>query len=60
MVTKAENEMLTRVGPGTPMGEMLREFWTPAIRTEALEAGGGDLVQDQHAEARHRGCGMKR
>lgn len=40
MVTKAENEMLTRVGPGTPMGEMLREFWTPAIRTEALEAGG--------------------
>ena len=31
MLTKAENERLTRVGTGTPMGEMLREFWTPAI-----------------------------
>ena len=40
MVTKAENERLNRVGPGTPMGELLREFWTPAIRSEALEAGG--------------------
>ena len=40
MLTKAENEVLTRVGPGTPMGEMLREFWTPALRAAALEADG--------------------
>ncbi|MGH7087320.1 MAG: hypothetical protein ACREFQ_00285, partial [Stellaceae bacterium] len=37
MVTQAENELLTRVGPGTPMGEMLREFWTPALRSASLE-----------------------
>ena len=40
MLTKTENERLTRVGPGTPMGEMLREFWTPAVRSASLEADG--------------------
>jgi phenylpropionate dioxygenase-like ring-hydroxylating dioxygenase large terminal subunit len=40
MLTKEDNERLTRVGPGTPMGEMLREFWTPALRSDAIEAGG--------------------
>ncbi len=27
--TKEENEVLTRVGPGTPMGELLRRYWWP-------------------------------
>lgn len=27
--TKEENEILTRVGPGTPMGELLRRYWWP-------------------------------
>jgi phthalate 4,5-dioxygenase oxygenase subunit len=40
MLSSADNERLTRVGPGTPMGEMLREFWTPALRSAALEADG--------------------
>ncbi len=40
MLTQAENDRLTRVGPGTPMGEMLREFWTPAVRSASLEADG--------------------
>jgi 5,5'-dehydrodivanillate O-demethylase len=26
---KQENELLTRVGPGTPMGELLRRYWWP-------------------------------
>ena len=29
MLTKEENESLTRVGPGTPAGEMLRRYWHP-------------------------------
>src|SRR6476659_1703848 len=29
MLTKEENELLTRVGPGTPMGELLRRYWMP-------------------------------
>ncbi|MGZ5897672.1 MAG: Rieske 2Fe-2S domain-containing protein [Xanthobacteraceae bacterium] len=40
MLTKEDNERITRVGAGTPMGEMLREFWTPALRSAALEADG--------------------
>lgn len=40
MLSKADNERITRVGPGTPMGEMLRELWTPAIRSDSLEADG--------------------
>jgi phthalate 4,5-dioxygenase len=40
LLTAAENERLTRVGAGTPMGEMLREFWTPALRSAKLEADG--------------------
>jgi 5,5'-dehydrodivanillate O-demethylase len=29
MLTQEENEMLTRVGPGTPAGELLRRYWLP-------------------------------
>ena len=31
MLPKDENELLCRVGPGTPMGSLLREYWFPAI-----------------------------
>jgi phthalate 4,5-dioxygenase oxygenase subunit len=30
------NETLTRVGPGTPMGKLMREFWIPACLPEEL------------------------
>jgi len=29
MTTREENEVLTRVGPGTPMGELFRHYWLP-------------------------------
>ena len=29
MLTRQDNEMLTQVGPGTPMGELMREYWMP-------------------------------
>lgn len=29
MTPKEENELLTRVGPGTPMGEFWRRYWIP-------------------------------
>src|SRR5215470_5364318 len=40
MLSREENERMTRVGPGTPMGEMLRECWTPALRSASLVADG--------------------
>ena len=29
MLSKEPNERLTRAGPGTPMGELLRRYWYP-------------------------------
>jgi len=29
MLTKEENDFLSRVGPGTPCGEMMRRYWHP-------------------------------
>lgn len=31
MLSKEENEIVTRVGPGTPMGETMRRYWLPAL-----------------------------
>ena len=36
MLSKEENELLTRVGPGTPMGELLRQYWLPALLPSEL------------------------
>jgi phenylpropionate dioxygenase-like ring-hydroxylating dioxygenase large terminal subunit len=30
MLSREDNERLTRVGPGTPMGELMRRYWIPA------------------------------
>ena len=34
MLSAQDNELLTRVGPGTPMGELLRRYWTPGAARE--------------------------
>jgi phthalate 4,5-dioxygenase len=31
MLTLEENELLTRTGPGTPMGELMRRYWLPVV-----------------------------
>jgi 5,5'-dehydrodivanillate O-demethylase len=36
-MTPEENEILTRVGPGTPGGEMLRRYWWPVWFEEQIE-----------------------
>jgi phthalate 4,5-dioxygenase len=35
-----DNEVLTRVGPGTPMGSLMREYWIPAAKSSELKADG--------------------
>ncbi len=37
MMTPEANERLTRVGPGTPCGELLRRYWTPIAATSQLD-----------------------
>jgi len=40
-VSKEENDLLTRVDHGAPMGEMIRRhYWIPAIPSSKLEPGG--------------------
>ena len=38
-----DNEILTRVGPGTPMGELMREYWIPALMSSELAPDGPPL-----------------
>jgi 5,5'-dehydrodivanillate O-demethylase len=52
MLEEAKNERLTRVGRGTPMGELLRRYWMPIagatefdrVPVKALRLMGEDLV----------------
>ena len=37
MLRPEENERLTRVGPGTPMGELMRRYWQPIAATGELD-----------------------
>ena len=37
MLTKEQNELLTHVGPGTPMGTLMRRYWVPAIMSWEIE-----------------------
>jgi phthalate 4,5-dioxygenase len=43
LATREENELLTRVGPGSPAGELLRRYWQPAALSEELPTGGAPL-----------------
>lgn len=43
MLSAETNEKLTRVGRGTPMGELLRRYWQPAALSEELPAAGPPL-----------------
>jgi 5,5'-dehydrodivanillate O-demethylase len=38
MLTQEVNDRLTKVGPGTPMGEMMRRYWHPIGTVPELEA----------------------
>jgi 5,5'-dehydrodivanillate O-demethylase len=37
MLTQEQNDRLTRVGPGTPMGNLLRRYWHVAAASSQLE-----------------------
>jgi phthalate 4,5-dioxygenase len=43
MLTKEENDLLTRTGPGTPGGDLLRRYWQPVALAEELPPGGAPL-----------------
>lgn len=36
MLTAEQNELLTRIGPGTPAGDLMRRYWQPIAATSEL------------------------
>ena len=40
MLSKEDNQLLTQTDQGTPMGDMFRRYWIPALRSEELERDG--------------------
>ncbi|HEX3992841.1 MAG TPA: Rieske 2Fe-2S domain-containing protein, partial [Acetobacteraceae bacterium] len=62
MLSKEENEIVTRVGPGTPMGNTLRRYWMPALLASEIPGPdcaparvrllGEDLVAFRDSEGR--------
>ena len=45
MLSKEENELLTRVHPGTPMGHLFRRYWIPALLSEEIPEPDGPPVR---------------
>lgn len=37
VLTAEENELLTKVGPGTPMGDLMRRYWQPIAASAQLK-----------------------
>jgi phenylpropionate dioxygenase-like ring-hydroxylating dioxygenase large terminal subunit len=47
MLRAADNEMLTRTGPGTPMGDLFRRFWLPVVLSQELPEADGPPIRVQ-------------
>jgi phthalate 4,5-dioxygenase oxygenase subunit len=45
VLTREENELLTRTGPGTPMGALMRRYWVPALLSEEMPEADGRPVR---------------
>jgi phthalate 4,5-dioxygenase len=62
MLSQGDNELLTRTGAGTPMGELFRRFWQPVLLSRELpvpdaapvrvKALGADLVAFRDTDGR--------
>jgi hypothetical protein len=36
MLSVQDNELVCKVGPGTPMGNLMRQYWLPAMLSSEL------------------------
>jgi nitrite reductase/ring-hydroxylating ferredoxin subunit len=45
MLSREDNERLTRVGPGTPMGDLMRRYWIPAAFSHQIAKPDGPPVR---------------
>src|SRR5579859_3251852 len=45
MLSREENELICRTGPGTPMGEFMRQYWIPAMLSSEVPTPDSDPVR---------------
>ena len=45
MLRKEQNDLLTQTGPGTPMGQLFRSYWLPALLASELAENEGPPVR---------------
>jgi nitrite reductase/ring-hydroxylating ferredoxin subunit len=45
MLRQDANELLTQTGPGTPMGDLFRQYWIPAMLADELPENGSPPVR---------------
>lgn len=45
MLSASENELLTRTGPDTPMGDLFRRFWHPVLLADELSEPDGSPMR---------------
>jgi phenylpropionate dioxygenase-like ring-hydroxylating dioxygenase large terminal subunit len=43
MLSTHDNELLTQIGPGTPMGNLIRQYWLPVLESKDLTPDGRPL-----------------
>jgi phthalate 4,5-dioxygenase len=43
MLSREDNEMLCRVGPGTPMGDLMRQYWIPCLPSSEFPEPDGEV-----------------
>ena len=47
MSTREQNDFLTQTGPDTPVGNVLRRYWIPALLAEKLDPPDGAAISSQ-------------
>ena len=45
MLRQEDNQLLCRIGPGTLMGNLMRQYWLPALQTIELPEPDSDPVR---------------
>ena len=45
MLSREDNELLCRIGPGTAMGNLMRQYWVPAALSSELPEPDGPLLR---------------
>jgi nitrite reductase/ring-hydroxylating ferredoxin subunit len=45
MLTREDNELVTQVGPASPMGRLMREYWLPFLLSEELPTPDSDPLR---------------